>query len=71
MIYEDLKNIFAIEIKSSKIKKNKDFSGINKLEEEFPLKKKIIVCLAQHSWIEDNGIEVYCVDNFLLILQVY
>ncbi len=71
VIYDNLNNLNAIEIKSSKNLKPKDYSGIFKLEEELPLKKKIIVCLTPHSRLEDNGIEVYNVEDFLSLLWAH
>jgi predicted AAA+ superfamily ATPase len=71
VIYENLKNIYAIEIKSSKKLKSKDYSGLIKLEEDFPLKKKIVVCLTPHSTVEDNGVEVYNVNDFLSMLWAH
>lgn len=68
VIYENLKKIYAIEVKSSKGLKAKDYSGLLKLEEEFPLEKKIIVALVPHSIIEDNGVEVYNINDFLNLL---
>ncbi|MBP9681192.1 MAG: ATP-binding protein [Bacteriovorax sp.] len=68
VVYENLKNIFAIEIKSSKKLRPKDYSGLLKLQEEFPLKKKMVVSLVPHSFIEDNGVEVYNVSDFLSLL---
>ncbi|MDD4974360.1 MAG: AAA family ATPase [Bacteriovorax sp.] len=68
VIYENLKTLYAIEIKSSKKLKPKDYSGLIKLEEEFPLKKKIVVCLTPHSMVEENGVEVYNINDFLSML---
>ena len=68
VIYENLKTIYAIEIKSSKKLKPKDYAGLIKLEEEFPLKKKTVVCLTPHSMVEENGVEVYNVEDFLSML---
>ena len=56
------------EIKSSKKLRTKDYSGLLKLQEEFPLKKKMVVSLVPHSFIEDNGVEVYNVSDFLSLL---
>ena len=71
VIYENLKTIYAIEIKSSKKLKPKDYAGLIKLEEEFPLKKKIVVCLTPHSMVEENGVEVYNVEDFLSMLWAH
>lgn len=71
VVYNNLKTICAIEIKSSKKFKPKDYSGLNKLEEEFSLKKKIVVCLAPHSFFEENGVEVYNVNDFLNLLWAH
>ena len=50
-----------------------DYAGLYlrdeiKLEEEFPLKKKIVVCLSPHSMVEENGVEVYSIEDFLNML---
>lgn len=71
VIYENLKNIVAIEVKSSKRIKAGDSSGLIKLEEELPLKKKIIICLAPHSTSEDNGVDVYSAYDFLSMLWAH
>jgi predicted AAA+ superfamily ATPase len=68
VIYENLKTLYAIEIKSSKKLKSKDYSGLIKLEEEFPLKKKMIVCLAPYSMVAENGVDVYSINDFLSML---
>lgn len=68
VIYENLKTIYAIEVKSSKKLRPKDYSGLIKLEDEFPLKKKIVVCLTAHSMVEDNGVEIYNINDFLSLL---
>jgi predicted AAA+ superfamily ATPase len=65
IIYENLKSIYAIEVKATKRLRPKDYSGLLKLDEEFPLKKKIIVSLIPHSMMEDNGVEVYGINDFL------
>lgn len=71
VIYENLKTLYAIEIKSSKKLKPKDYSGLLKLEAELPLKKKIVVCLSPYSMVEDNDIEVYNVEDFLSMLWAH
>ncbi len=68
VIYENLKSLIGIEVKSSKNPRPKDYSGLLKLEEEFPLNKKIVVSLSGHSLIEDNGVEVYHYHDFLMLL---
>jgi predicted AAA+ superfamily ATPase len=68
IIYENLKSICAIEVKSSKNIRPKDFSGLLKLEEEFPIKRKIIVSLAPFSYQEEKNIEIYNLNDFLNLL---
>ena len=68
VIYENLKQLYAIEVKSSKRPRPKEYSGLLKLEEEFPKIKKMVVSLTEHSIIEDNGVEIYSVNDFLNLL---
>lgn len=68
VIYENLKKLFAIEVKSSKKPRAKDYSGLLKLEAEFPNIKKIVVSLVPLSIIEDNGVEIYNINDFLSLL---
>jgi predicted AAA+ superfamily ATPase len=68
VIYENLKKLIAIEVKSSKKPRAKDYSGLLKLEEEFAGVKKIVVSLVPFSFVEDNGIEIYNINDFLSLL---
>ncbi len=65
VVYESLKKLIAIEVKTSKKPRAKDYSGLTKLEDEFPNTRKIVVCLSTHSFIEDNGVEIYHINDFL------
>lgn len=65
IIYDTLKNITAIEVKTTHQLKKKDFRGLLRLDEEFPVRKKIIVTYKGHSYLEDNGVEVYNIHDFL------
>ena len=65
VVYDNLQNIHAIEVKLGKNLRKKDFSGLNKLNEEVSLRKKIIVTYHGQSMLEDNDIEVYNILDFL------
>jgi predicted AAA+ superfamily ATPase len=65
LIYDDLKKIAAIEVKSSANPGKKDFKGILALEEEFPLHRKIIVCNIDRPRKTVEGIELLPVIFFL------
>ena len=68
VIYDSLKNIYAIEVKSAKKLKPKDYSGLLKLEEEFDLKKKIVISQTPHSLALENGVDNYNINDFLSFL---
>jgi predicted AAA+ superfamily ATPase len=65
LVYNNLEDIIAIEAKATVHPSKKDFKGILALEEEFRLKKKIIVCLASIPQITDSGIEILPIEVFL------
>jgi predicted AAA+ superfamily ATPase len=64
ILYDSLKNMVAIEVKSSKRPRSSDVQGLLRLEEEFPLKRKIVVCNTDHSYL-DHDIEYLSVLDFL------
>ena len=68
VLYDNLKNIYAIEVKSAKKLKPKDYSGLLKLEEEFDLKKKIVISQTPHSLALENGVDNYNINDFLSLL---
>ncbi len=59
------KNIFAIEVKSSNSPSGKDLKGLNALNEEKPIKRKICVCFADQPRLIDNDIEILPLEYFL------
>lgn len=65
LIYDRVDEIVAIEVKSSAQPSKKDFKGLLALEEEHPLKKKIIVCQAEKPLLTPEGIEILPVFIFL------
>lgn len=65
LVYDRLDNIVAIEVKSTTQPSKKDFKGLFALEEEFKLKKKIVVCQAENPLLTEEGVEVLPIDVFL------
>jgi predicted AAA+ superfamily ATPase len=65
VIYEKLEEIFAIEVKATKRPSKSDFKGLIKFQEEFPLKRKIMICTTISSYLEDDGTEILTVTDFL------
>ncbi len=58
----------AIETKGTSTPSSKDFKGMFALEEDLPLKKKIVVCLADKPRLVDGGVEVLPLRLFLEML---
>lgn len=65
LVYENIKQIVAIEVKASSHPSPKDFKGFKAFEEEIPLFKKIIVCHASHPQITNDQIEILPIELFL------
>lgn len=65
LIYDNLKNIIAIEAKSGVHPAKKDLKGFAPFEEEFKLKKKIVVCRANQPQITVENIEILPIHIFL------
>jgi predicted AAA+ superfamily ATPase len=65
LVYENTKEITAIEVKSTRTPSKKDFKGLLAFEEDFKLKKKIVVCLAESPQITAEGIEILPLFIFL------
>lgn len=65
LVYNDLKDILAIEVKAGNNPSKKDYKGLFALEEEFPLKRKIVVCNTSVSRMTAEGIEIMAVQEFL------
>lgn len=61
-------NWVAIEAKGTGIPSSKDFKGMVALEEDLPLKKKIVVCLADKPRLADRGVDVLPLRLFLEML---
>ena len=55
----------AIEVKATARVGKSDFKGLRALAEEIPLKRKIVVCLENSRWQEDDGIEIIPANDFL------
>lgn len=68
LIYSDLKDIVAIEVKAGKNPTAKDFKGLMALEEEFRLRRKIVVCDADTPRKTSEGIEILPIEEFLKLL---
>ncbi len=65
LVYSDLKEIVAIEVKSSAHPSRSDYKGILALEEEFKLVRKIVVCQADRSRKTEDSIEIMPIFDFL------
>ncbi len=65
IIYENLKKITAIEVKSNTNPSAKDFKGLLALNEDFQLERKIIVCNCNEPRKTKDGIEVLPISVFL------
>lgn len=65
LVYDDLKNIIAIEAKASRNPTKKDYKGFSAFEDDFQLKKKIVVCQTQHPQITAENVEILPVNTFL------
>lgn len=65
LVYSDLKDLIAIEVKAGVNPTKKDFKGLLALEEEFPLKRKLVVCNAETPRKTQEGVEILPVAEFL------
>lgn len=65
LVYSNLKDVVAIEVKAGGNPSLKDFKGLKALGEEFELAKKIVVCTATVPRKTEEGIEVLPVEFFL------
>lgn len=65
LVYDNTDNIIAIEVKSKSLPTTKDFKGLLAFEEEFKLKKKIVVCQADNPFLTEDGVEVLPISVFL------
>lgn len=65
LIRDKSDNWIAIEAKGTANPSPKDFRGIFALEEELPLKKKIVVCLADKPRLLENNLEILPLRLFL------
>lgn len=65
LVYKELKDLVAIEVKSSKNPSKKDYKGLLALEEDVSLKRKIVVCAASSPQKTEEGIEILPVELFL------
>lgn len=65
LVYSDLEDVVAIEVKSGANPSAKDFKGLKALEEEVPLKRKIVVCQAETPRKTKEGIEILPLVEFL------
>ncbi len=65
LVYDKLDNIIAIEVKAGSHPTKKDFKGFTAFEEDFPLQKKIVVCLASIPQLTEDGIEILPIVHFL------
>jgi predicted AAA+ superfamily ATPase len=66
IIYENLSDIVAIEVKGKKKTSHKDFQGLLKLKEEFPKLKPFLVYMGNTSYLESTlEIEILSVNDFL------
>jgi predicted AAA+ superfamily ATPase len=65
LVHSKKDDCVAIEVKSSATPSGNDFKGIRALEEDIPLKRKILVCNADVPRKTDDGIEVLPIETFL------
>ena len=59
---------YGIEVKSAAVYQKKDFKGLNALDEELPLKRKILVCLCEQPALTSERVEVLPLKTFLSLL---
>ena len=65
LIYDKLDNIIAIEVKASAHPSKKDYKGFAAFEEDFQLRRKIIVASVATPQLTENNIEILPVTTFL------
>ena len=65
LVYSNLSDIVAIEVKSSVNPGPKDYKGFFALEEERKLKRKIVVCHTAVNRKTKDGVEVISIETFL------
>lgn len=65
LVYEDISNIVAIEVKAAANPSKRDYNGLYALEEEFRLKRKIVVCGAEIARKTEDDIEILPLEEFL------
>lgn len=65
LVYDNLKNIVAIEVKSTTNPTKKDFKGFNAFEEDFKLQKKIVICQVKKPQITKDGVQILPIAIFL------
>jgi predicted AAA+ superfamily ATPase len=63
VVHHGIEEIFAFEVKAG-VNPNQS-KGLLALAEEFPLKRKIIICLADQPRLTESGIEILPMDFFL------
>ncbi len=64
IVYDSLKSVYAIEVKSKKYPQINDYKGMLKLSEEVKIKRKIIICLTKDSYL-DGDFEILSATDFL------
>ncbi|MFN8944273.1 MAG: ATP-binding protein [Pseudobdellovibrionaceae bacterium] len=68
LLYNDTKQIIAIEVKSTRNPTSKDFKGLMAFEEEFAIYRKIIVCNVDRPRKTQENIEILPILDFLKLL---
>lgn len=68
LIYSDLKDIIAIEVKAGANPSKSDYKGLLALEEEFPIQRKIVVCQTERHRRTSEDIEIMPIFDFLKLL---
>jgi predicted AAA+ superfamily ATPase len=58
----------AIEVKGKSSVSRRDYKGLLALDEEVPLRRKIVVCLESQPRVTDEGVEIVPVEEFLRTL---
>ena len=58
LVYSNLRDITAIEVKAGTNPSRKDYKGLFAFEEDFPLKRKIVVCDCTEPRMTSDGVEI-------------
>lgn len=65
LVYKEIKSICAIEVKASSRPTERDYKGLLALNQEYPLRRKIVVCTTDVARKNKDGVEILPVGQFL------